>query len=54
MKEGKYTKTLAKILVGAIFTCEILGEMVIYLIYRALYGDAMFVSLCYICYPVLL
>ena len=44
MKEGKYTKTLAKIQVGAIFTSEISAEMLICLIYRA-YGDAMFVSL---------
>ena len=44
MKEGQYTKTLAKIQVGEIFTCEISAEILIWIIHRA-YGDAMFVPL---------
>ena len=44
MKEGQYTKTLAKIQVGEIFSCEIPAEILICIIHRA-YGDAMFVPL---------
>ena len=45
MKEGKYTKALAKIQVGAIFHVrEIRGIFFTY-IYRALYGDAMLVPI---------
>ena len=44
MKEGKYTKTLAKIQVGEIFTCEISAEILICIIHRAC-GDTMFVPL---------
>ena len=45
MKEGKSTKALAKIQVGAIFHVrEIRGIFFTY-IYRALYGDAMLVPI---------
>ena len=59
MKEGKYTKTLAKIQVGTIFTCEISREMLICLIYRASETPCLSPSEWhqhggrYICYPVL-
>ena len=58
MKEGKYTKTLAKIQVGAIFACEISAEMLICLIYRASETPCLCPSEWhqhggrYICYPV--
>jgi len=43
MKEGKYAKTLAKILVTAIF---LMREKCFTQIYRDLYGDAMLVPIC--------
>ena len=43
MKEGKYTKALAKIQVGAIFHAREIFENSFTYIYRALYGDAMLV-----------
>ena len=60
MKEGKYKKTLAKIQVGAIFTCEISREMLVCLTYRASETPCLCPSEWhqhggrYICYPVLL
>ena len=45
MKEGKYTKALAKIQVGAIIHVRKLGGIFFTYIYRALYGDAMLVPI---------
>ena len=45
MKEGKYTKALAKIQVGAIFHAREIFENLFTDIYRALYGDAMLVPM---------
>jgi len=45
MKEGKYAKTLAKILVTAIFLMRDMRRNVYTQIYRDLYGDAMLVPI---------
>ena len=45
MKEGKYAKTLAKILVTAIFLMRDIVEKFFSQIYRDLYGDAMLVPI---------
>jgi len=45
MKEGKYTKTLAKILVTAIFLMRDMRRKFFTQIYRELYGDAMLVPI---------
>ena len=45
MKEGKYTKALAKIQVCAIFHAREIFENFFTYIYRALYGDAMLVPI---------
>ena len=45
MKEGKYTKALAKVQVGAIFHAREIFENLFTYIYRALYGDAMLVPI---------
>ena len=45
MEEGKYTKALAKIQVGAVFSCARNSENFFTYIYRALYGDAMLVPI---------
>ena len=45
MKEGKYTKALAKIQVGAIFHVREIRRIFFTYIYRALYGDAMLVPI---------
>ena len=46
MKEGKYAKTLAKILVSAIFLMRDMLRNFLPHIYRDLYGDAMLVPIC--------
>jgi len=43
MKEGKYAKTLAKILITAIFVMRDTRRNFLTQIYRDLYGDAMLV-----------
>jgi len=45
MKEGKYAKTLAKILVTAIFLMRDMWRNFFSQIYRDLYGDAMLVPI---------
>ena len=45
MKEGKYAKTLAKILVAAIFLMRDMRRNSFTQIYRDLYGDAMLVPI---------
>jgi len=45
MKEGKYAKTLAKILVTAIFLMRNTQSNFFSQIYRDLYGDAMLVPI---------
>jgi len=45
MKEGKYSKTLAKILVTAIFLTRDMRINFFTKIYRDLYGDAMLVPI---------
>ena len=45
MKEGKYAKTLAKILVTAIFLMRDARRNFLPKIYRDLYGDAMLVPI---------
>ena len=45
MKESKYAKTLAKILVTAIFLMQDMRRNVFTQIYRYLYGDAMLVPI---------
>ena len=45
MKEGKYAKTLAKILVTAIFLMRDMRRNFLTQIYRDLYGDAILVPI---------
>ena len=45
MKKGKYVKTLAKILVTAMFLTQDMRRIFFTQIYRDLYGDAMLVPI---------